>query len=93
MRAQSARIFFCVTGGLRPRFSKKINFCGFGSDVGLICRIGRARTGVGQGNSVFQSFVAYLGQLLAMAILAGFGGILARVILGFYALEYPFRSR
>ena len=89
MRAQSAHIFLCVTGGLRPRFSKKIDFCGFGSDVGLICRLGRARTGVGQGHSVFQSFVAYLGQRPAAAILVCFSGVLARFILWFYALEYP----
>ena len=89
MRPQSGRIFFCVTGGLRPRFSKKIGFCSFGSDIGLIYRLGQARTGVGHGHSVFQSFVAYLGQRPATAILAGFSGVLARFILWFYALEYP----
>ena len=83
MRPQSGRIFFCVTGGLRPRFSKKIDFCGFGSDIGFICRLGMARTGVGHGLSVFQSFVAYLGQRPATAILAGFSGILTRFILWF----------
>ena len=90
MNARSVRAhIFCVTGGLRPRFSKKIGFCSFGSDIGLIYRLGQARTGVGQGHSVFQSFVAYLGQLPATAILAGFSGVLTSFILGFYALEYP----
>ena len=81
MRPQSGRIFFYVTGGLRPRFSKKIDFCGFGSDIGLICRLGRARTGVGKGHSVFQSFVANFIQRPATAILAGFSGVLTRFIL------------
>ena len=81
MRPQSGRIIFCVTGGLRPRFSKKIDFCSFGSDIGLICRLGRAITGVGQGNKVFQSFVAYFGQRPATAILAGLSGVMTRFIL------------